>query len=469
MVYAVTSCCLGYMNKLLLVMCGLIFQEIILAADSVSLAPPSPETKPSESTEPPHKKNDTGQGIGVDNRIAIVVGKTPITYNQIDARARLMRISREPENFGKPSEALLKEATQALVGERIKRSTCERVKSTISEEEMTQHLEKLAEQNGMTVKSMEEFFVSKGIPLNTIRESIYVQMAWPRAVQSNVQVFVSDQEAQKALDEARTSFDQDRVELGEIVVYGDSPKQLEVAKKRLQSIADILAKGGSFPIVAQQSSESSSAANEGNIGWFTEGSLKAEERNAINNKPVGYCTAPLPCSGGYRILYVLDRQYPGELPLSQSHIVCTVARLPFSPEWSMEKQEIFGHMIENITQCKDEASFKEHVSAWTDTDQTATVESLKPMALHDLPPEVARLVSACQETGVVRGPLRLPNNQLVLVLIKSRVRVKGQNKITFEQVQSHLYQEKMDAAARREFAHLRSRTSIDYLMTQFRP
>lgn len=402
------------------------------------------------------------------NRIAIVVGKKAITVRQIEARACLMRLSRDPENMGKPSDDLLKEAAQVLVSELIKRNTCERIKVGVSEHEIDAHMVELAKQNGMTMKEMESFFAQRGIPLTTIRNSIFVQIAWPNAVQSSVQVLVSDQEVQKKLDEMSKTFDQDRVELGEIVMYADTPKQRQVAQKALQGISATLRKGGSFPVVAQQSSESSSAANNGNIGWFTEGSLKAEDRNAINNKPVGYCSDPLPCSGGYRLLYVLDRQYPGELPLSQSHIACSVAYIPFSDMWPYEKQESFSQIVEALRQSKDEASFKKLIKDWHDVNSEGKVEDLKPMALYNLPPEVARLVGSSQQTGVAVGPLRLPNDQLVFVFIKSRVRVKGQNKPTFEQVKAQIYQEKMDAAARREFSHLRSHTPVDYLLDQFR-
>lgn len=422
--------------------------------------------------EPKHKKSQTEASqakIGTDNRIAIVVGKKPITMQQIEARARLMLLSREPEKTGAPSDVLIKEAAQALVGECIKRNTCDRVKVVVKNEEVDEHIKKLAEQNGMDIKSMEQFFTSKGIPISTIRDSLYVQIAWPRAVHANVQVFVSDQEVQKALDTERASWNHERVELGEIVMYGDSPKQRDSALKRLQEIAVTLRKGTSVAVAAQQFSESSSAGNGGSIGWFSAGTLTTEEENALRSKPVGYCTDPLPCSGGYRLLCILDRQSPGELPQSQSHMACTVARLPFSPDWPYEKQEIFAHLVETLSQCRDEDSFQKQVTAWRDTEPGSKLEVLQPMALHELPPEVARLASAAQSVGSVVGPLRLPDNNLVLVFIRSKVRVKGQNKTTFENMQSQLYQKKMDTAARREFSHLRGHTAVEYLIEKFKP
>lgn len=404
-----------------------------------------------------------------NNRIAIVVSKKPITLQQIEARARLMQLSREPEKTGTPSDILMKEAAQALVSEQIKRSTCDRIKVTVKDDELNAHLQKLAEQNGMTMENLKAFFASKGIPINTIRDSIYVQIAWPRAVQGSVQVFVSDQEVQKALDQEHASWNQERIELGEIVMYADTAQQRASVQKRLQEVAVSLRKGTSPAVAAQQFSESSSAGNGGNIGWFNAGTLTTEEENALRGKPVGYCTDPLPCSGGYRLLCVLDRQAPGELPESQSHIACTVARLPFANDWSYEKQEMFGHFLDTLATCKDEASFEKQVKAWRDTEPSAKLEVLKPMAIHDLPPEVARLASAAQSTGVAVGPMRLPDNQLVFVFVRSKVRVKGQKKSTFEEMQTQLYQIKMDRAARKEFATLRVHTGVEYLIDKFRP
>ena len=403
-----------------------------------------------------------------DNRIAIVVGKKPITVRKIKARARFMRLSQNPNEINNLTESLLKEAAKSLVYEQIQKNTCDRIGIKVSDSEINKALEKLAQQNSMGLDEMRRFFESKGILFDTLKSRIYTQLAWPRAISSAVQVIVSDRDVQKKLDEEKASWNQDKIELAEIVMYGTKPEQITKIKKILEEAKQSL-KTNSFSLLAQQISESPSSVNGGNIGWVTEGALPQDEEKAVKGAAVGTCVGPVTCSGGYRLLYIIDRQSPGEAPQSQSQVSCTVARLGFSETMSEEEQESFSQMLEELAATTQLKAFEQKINDWKNkSSEKVELTTLKPMPTFDMPPEVARLVESTQKTGVAVGPLRLPNQEIVMVFISARNRVKAEPTLNFAHMQARIYQEELEKAARKEFNKLLSHTPVEYHLPEYK-
>jgi parvulin-like peptidyl-prolyl isomerase len=85
-----------------------------------------------------------------------------------------------------------------------------------------------------------------------------------------------------------------------------------------QQVVDLLKKGGDFTELAKQySTDTGSAVNGGDLGWFTRGMMVAEFESAAYAQKIGEIGQPVKSQFGYHIIQVLDRQ---DLPLTTDQL-----------------------------------------------------------------------------------------------------------------------------------------------------
>ncbi|MBK9927310.1 MAG: peptidylprolyl isomerase [Anaerolineales bacterium] len=85
-----------------------------------------------------------------------------------------------------------------------------------------------------------------------------------------------------------------------------------------QQVLDQLKAGGDFTELAKQySTDTGSAVNGGDLGWFTRGMMVAEFETASYTQKVGEIGQPVKSQFGYHIIQVLDRQ---DLPLTADQL-----------------------------------------------------------------------------------------------------------------------------------------------------
>lgn len=84
------------------------------------------------------------------------------------------------------------------------------------------------------------------------------------------------------------------------------------------AIIQLLRNGSDFSRLAREfSKDTGSAAQGGDLGWFSRGVMVSEFENAAFTQPIGEIGEPVKSQFGYHIIQVLDRQ---ELPLSSSQL-----------------------------------------------------------------------------------------------------------------------------------------------------
>jgi parvulin-like peptidyl-prolyl isomerase len=76
-----------------------------------------------------------------------------------------------------------------------------------------------------------------------------------------------------------------------------------------QKVLDLLKSGGDFTELAKQySTDTGSAVNGGDLGWFTRGMMVAEFETAAFTQKIGEIGQPVKSQFGYHIIQVVDRQ-----------------------------------------------------------------------------------------------------------------------------------------------------------------
>lgn len=103
----------------------------------------------------------------------------------------------------------------------------------------------------------------------------------------------------KALPEARTR---------QILIRAGTTRSEELAKSTLQSIVDQLAAGGDFAALAKEYSESSDAAEGGDMGWTRQGQFMDRIDHAIFKLEPGQISEPIQTQLGFHLFRVDEKR-----------------------------------------------------------------------------------------------------------------------------------------------------------------
>jgi peptidyl-prolyl cis-trans isomerase SurA len=98
--------------------------------------------------------------------------------------------------------------------------------------------------------------------------------------------------------------------LSEIYLGVDKSEDEVSVRASAEQFVRQITQGVSFGIVANQFSQSPSAADGGDIGWVIQGQLAEEIDQALSQLKPGQIAGPIRAEGGYHILLLRDRREP---------------------------------------------------------------------------------------------------------------------------------------------------------------
>ena len=259
----------------------------------------------------------------IKDRIAAVVNGQAITLSDLEDRVNpeLARLPPGPAGAGQ-REKVRKSGLELMIDERLVESEATSLGIDITDEEVTHLIEQLAKQNNLDMTQFRAALVQQNILIETIREQLKRQQLTLRLLQYKVKPRkVTDEEVQAAYANqnkegelevrARDLF----IAAPDIAPDADQEK----AKARAKVALDRILAGESFAKVARDLSEGPSAAEGGDLGYFSRGQmLQAIEDAAFALQPgkVSGLIRTTGEHGGYHIVMVEDRRKLAPKPLS---------------------------------------------------------------------------------------------------------------------------------------------------------
>ncbi|PYS51068.1 MAG: hypothetical protein DMG13_19625 [Acidobacteria bacterium] len=138
-------------------------------------------------------------------------------------------------------------------------------------------------------------------------------------------VVVTNEELRKYYEENSKNFDRpEGMRVREIVVSTKDrgPEEIESQKKKAEEAVAAIKKGDDFAEVARKYSESQTAQDGGDLGFFAKGELAKPLEDAVTNLDKGQTTDLLTVPDGFIILKLEDKHNGGVLPfeLAQKEI-----------------------------------------------------------------------------------------------------------------------------------------------------
>jgi len=172
-----------------------------------------------------------------------------------------------------------------------------------------------------------------GIDRAALVDQLTASIVWAKLVrrlvsQTNV---VSEDEIDEASKRIKENANEPQSRVAEIFLAVDNPQQDDEMRRLAERLTEQMKRGARFSAVAQQFSQSPTAAVGGDLGWLRAEQLSPELAKAVAQMRPGELSPPIRSGAGYYLLLVLDRRTGRSDPGADEavlHLVQVVFPLP---------------------------------------------------------------------------------------------------------------------------------------------
>lgn len=181
----------------------------------------------------------------------------------------------------------------------------------VSDEEVTANIERIKQANGMSQDDLVRALGLSGMSFDSFQDQIREQVLQSRLLNREVRskIVVTDQDVKEYYEAHREQYaTKSAFHLRHILmkVPADDPDGRARVLQQMQQIHQQLETGKSFADLAKVYSQSTSAAEGGDLGTFESRLLATPIRKALEGLKTGQFTGVLDTEQGYQIFYVQD-------------------------------------------------------------------------------------------------------------------------------------------------------------------
>lgn len=399
----------------------------------------------------------TAAGAQEAQRIVAVVNDDVISNSDLANRVKLTILSSNLPDGPQTRERIAPQILRTLVDERLQLQEGARLSVGVQESEIDDALGRIEQNNKMQRGGLVQLLRQAGIPRSALEAQVRATLVWQRIVQRRLRptLDVGDDEIEEVLQRFRTTQGVTQNLLAEIFLAVDTPEQDEEVKQTAQGLIDQIKKGTPFPALAQQFSQSASAAAAGDIGWVQQRDDDDEISRVIAQLQPGEISPPIRSVAGYYIYALRDRRKLSAPAAEEAVVSLSQLVIPLRPQAAaaeVEAQIGLANTVRDIVSgCADFARVAEELGAPTPTQ-------LEKLRVADLSPALRPLVAKLK-VGEASEPTRL-NNGVMMVMLCIRQEAKS-NLPTRDDVAENLMRERLDLAARRYLRDLRRVATVD--------
>lgn len=245
--------------------------------------------------------------------IRVVVNGTPITSNEINQRARFLRLI--DRRLGGAS--LTRKAQQELIDEKLQFAEAQRLKLVASEQMVDAAFASIAQRVKMTPANLSRALTQSGVDPNTLKTRLRAQMLWQQAVMQRFrqQIRIADSDVvdaikaqQKAGDKAATEQAKTiEYRLQQVILVVPAASRASALPSRRKEAEALRAQvNGCDGLVAATAGLREAVVK--NVGHRTDAELPENFAAFIAETPVGKLTKAVETSNGLEMLAICDRK-----------------------------------------------------------------------------------------------------------------------------------------------------------------
>jgi peptidyl-prolyl cis-trans isomerase SurA len=236
----------------------------------------------------------------------------------------------------------------------------------------------------------------------------------------------------------------------------DSPQQDEEMRQLAQRLTEQMKRGARFSAVAQQFSQSPTAAVGGDLGWVRPEELSPELAKAVAQMRPGELSPPIRSGGGYYLMLVLDRRSGRSDPGADEavlHLVQVVFPLPSQASEGMRRAALAEAQNAKVTakSCPEMLKIgKEKGSPQLSSEGRLRASQIAP---------AVRNIVAQLEVGQASQPIVQKNGVGVIMVCEKAV--PNTTLPTREEIANQLARQRAENLARRYLRDLRRTAFVD--------
>ena len=392
-----------------------------------------------------------------ETRIAAVVNDDVISIADLEGRIRLVLFSSRLPDNEQIRQRVTPQVMRTLIDEKLELQEAKKFKVKVSDKEIADAMEKLEQQNNLTKGSLDQLLKTNGIPRATLVAQVTANLAWNKVIEGKLSssATVSEQEIGETLAQIKNNIGKPQSRVGEIFLAVDNPNQEAEVKALADRLAEQIRGGTGFSAVAQQFSQSPTAAVGGDLGWVLPGELPPDIAKAVDGMQPGQLSVPIRGNGGYYLLYLAERRTVGQT--SPGDATVSFARLGFpaprnGPPADRQHAALEAeHASETVHSCGELLKYGHDHSS----QLTGEVHDVK---VGSLPPQVQTLLAGLKVAEASK-PVNF-GDVIGIVMVCDRQAAPSPI-LTREQVTETLQHQRLDTLAQRYLRDLRRAAYVD--------
>ncbi len=252
----------------------------------------------------------TQQELDDIQEIVALVNDDVISVYDLTQRALLLALSTgQAEISPEQMQVLQRQAMSALIDDRLKIQESQEFEVVMSNDDLEASFANYANQFGLSPEELEDQLGLAGIKKQTLLSQIDSSLSWQGIVQGLLQpqVNITDDEVYNAIENLESNKGKFQYRVSEIFILVTDNARREESIATANTIYEQLQNGAPFNALAQQFSQSSTAAVGGDMGIVMEENLPIEVREQILTMEKGELSRPIETEDGIYILQVTDK------------------------------------------------------------------------------------------------------------------------------------------------------------------
>jgi len=354
---------------------------------------------------------------------------------------------------------LRQQVLESLVNETLQVQEALEFDVPIPESDVMSAYTRVASSYNRTQDTFDELLRSFGSSSRAIIRQISAEYAWQTLVNGRYgsYVTVTDDEIEEILDEMKRNEGMQEFRVSEIFLSIDHPSQAERVASTAQQIRDQIQSYVQFPQVARQFSQSTTAAQGGDLGWVRAGQMPDQVEAVVKMLDVLTVSNPIKTPGGYYIVALTDRRkIMGVDPLDE---LLELKQLGwFFTEQTSEEEALAWYQnaeerVLEFDSCDNITPFAESLG------QNVMAREIGEVPLKQLNPELRTILRPI-EANQASPPINTPDGFIIFIVCNRRM--PATTMPAPEEIESQMEQQRIALMAQRYLRDLRRDAIIDY-------
>jgi peptidyl-prolyl cis-trans isomerase SurA len=394
-----------------------------------------------------------------ETRIAAVVNDEVISVADLRARLRMVMLSSNLTESPETRQRVAAQVLRTIVDEKLQMQEAKRQNITATDEEINKAVAQIEKQNNMQPGQLEQVLKAQGIERSALIDQLTASIVWTKLVRRLVSQtsVVSEEEIDYALKRAKETANEPQSRVAEIFLAVDNPQQEDDVRRLAERLTEQMRQGARFSAVAQQFSQSATAAVGGDIGWVRSEQLSPELGKMVAQLRPGELSPPIRTGGGYYLLLVVDRRSGGAAGPGDSlvHLVQIVFPLPPQATEQVRRAAITEaqNAKTSAKNCEDLLKIgKEKGSPQLSSEGRLRVDQVAP---------AMRSVVLALEPGQTSPPIVQKNGVGVIMMCEKVAAASTPTVPSRDEIAETLMRQRLETLARRYMRDLRRTAFVD--------